>query len=274
MPEEARDGFVFFRSYYEGAKELNDEQRLAFYDAIIDYALNDIEPNVSGVPKSCFSFVKPILDKSRAKSAAGKKGGSSKRQANTKQTGSKPEANSKQTPSKPEANANECEAIKNKELRIKNVECRKEYISPPNPPEGEHVGQPPETQHSEEEPPKPRRRNPSTLSKTQETMFNRFWAVYPRKVSIADAEKAWAKIAPNEELADTIVAAVETAKQFDTRFRDPRYIPHPASWLNAQSWRNEYDKTPAAQPYASRSATRPNALDILNGMLTEGRQLE
>ena len=28
MPDEAREGFMFFRSYYEGAKELDDEQRL------------------------------------------------------------------------------------------------------------------------------------------------------------------------------------------------------------------------------------------------------
>lgn len=52
---------MFFRSYYEGAKELDDEQRLAFYDALIEYALNDTEPTISGVPKSCFAFVKPDL---------------------------------------------------------------------------------------------------------------------------------------------------------------------------------------------------------------------
>ena len=47
MPDEAREGFMFFRSYYEGAKELDDEQRLAFYDALIEYALNDTEPTIS-----------------------------------------------------------------------------------------------------------------------------------------------------------------------------------------------------------------------------------
>ena len=53
--DKTREGFMFFRSYYEGAKELDDEQRLAFYDALIEYALNDTEPIISGVPKSCFA---------------------------------------------------------------------------------------------------------------------------------------------------------------------------------------------------------------------------
>ena len=85
MPDEAREGFMFFRSYYEGAKELDDEQRLAFYDALIEYALNDTEPTISGVPKSCFAFVKPVLDRSKARAEAGRKGGKSKREANSKQ---------------------------------------------------------------------------------------------------------------------------------------------------------------------------------------------
>ena len=49
MPDEAREGFMFFRSYNEGAKELDDEQRLAFYDALIEYALNDVAPRAGGV---------------------------------------------------------------------------------------------------------------------------------------------------------------------------------------------------------------------------------
>ena len=97
MPDEAREGFMFFRSYYEGAKELDDEQRLAFYDALIEYALNDTEPTISGVPKSCFAFVKPVLDRSKARAEAGRKGrqkqARSKQQAKRKQL----EATRKQT---------------------------------------------------------------------------------------------------------------------------------------------------------------------------------
>lgn len=129
MPDEARDGFMFFRSYYEGAKELNDKQRLAFYDAIIEYALNDTEPTISGVPKSCFSLVKPVLDKSKARAEAGRKGGISKREANDKQTGSKPK--------QPESKS---EPIKDKGLGKDKQEDEED--NPPYPPSGDDVGQP------------------------------------------------------------------------------------------------------------------------------------
>ena len=261
--DKTREGFMFFRSYYEGAKELDDEQRLAFYDALIEYALNDTEPIISGVPKSCFAFVKPVLDRSKARAEAGRKGGRSKREANDKQNTSK----SEQPESKPEA-------IKDKG-RDKGLGKDKED-NPPYPPSGDDVGQPPESpgtdpDFSEEEPPRPRRRELSTLSKTQEACLSRFWAIYPRKVSIGDAEKAWAKIEPSEELTDTIIAAVETAKRCDTRFRETRYTPHPASWLNSKSWENQYDG-PENNPPPSPSqgpGGRPDTLGVLEAMLDE-----
>lgn len=151
-----------------------------------------------------------------------------------------------------------------------------EEDNPPYPPSGDDVGQPPESpgvdpDFSEEEPPRPRRRKPSTLSKTQEARFNRFWAIYPRKVSIGDAEKAWAKIEPSEELTDTIVAAVETAKRCDTRFRETRYTPHPASWLNSKSWENQYDgpEDYPPPPPPRGPGGRPDTLGVLEAMLGE-----
>jgi len=78
------------------------------------------------------------------------------------------------------------------------------------------------------------------LTKTQETRFSRFWEAYPRKVSKANAEKAWAKINPDDELTEKIISAIGTAKRLDERFRETRFTPHPASWLNARSWENEF----------------------------------
>ena len=248
-------------------KGLDDEQRLAFYDALIEYALNDTEPTISGVPKSCFAFVKPVLDRSKARAEAGRKGGKSKREANSKQNGS----NSKQPGSKPEAIKD-----KGRDKGLGKDKQEDEEDNPPYPPSGDDVGQPPESpgvdpDFSEEEPPRPRRRKPSTLSKTQEARFNRFWAIYPRKVSIGDAEKAWAKIEPSEELTDTIVAAVETAKRCDTRFRETRYTPHPASWLNSKSWENQYDgpEDYPPPPPPRGPGGRPDTLGVLEAMLGE-----
>ena len=130
---------------------------------LIEYALNDTEPTISGVPKSCFAFVKPVLDRSKARAEAGRKGGKSKREANSKQNGS----NSKQPGSKPEAIKD-----KGRDKGLGKDKQEDEEDNPPYPPSGDDVGQPPESpgvdpDFSEEEPPRPRRRKPSTLSKTQ-----------------------------------------------------------------------------------------------------------
>lgn len=126
-----------------------------------------------------------------------------------------------------------------------------------------------ESEHEEEH--KPRRKKPSSLSKTQELRFNQFWASYPRKVSIGDAEKAWAKISPDEGLTTTIIAAVDTARKFDSRFRETKYTPYPASWLNSKSWENQYDGPEDKPPAPLRgNSGRPDTLGVLEQMLNEG----
>lgn len=267
-----KNGFTFFRSYYEAIRELEAEQRLELYDAITAYALDGVEPELSGVAKACFLLMRPVLDKSDARSQARIKGESKQDkpcesvQSSAEETVNKPESNAEQNEIKPESNAEQTPKDKDIGYRIKDKD-RDNGITPLTSPQGGSAPDQPE------EPPveAPRRRKPSILNKTQEMRFNRFWAAYPRKVSIADAEKAWAKISPDEDMTQTILSAVERAKRFDNRFRDPQFIPHPATWLNAQSWRNEYgERAAVAQPYTPRAPSKPNALDILNDMLSEG----
>lgn len=74
-------------------------------------------------------------------------------------------------------------------------------------------------------------------------LFQEFWRAYPKKIGKGIAEKAWTKIAPDGTLADKIIEAVKKAMRFDSRFREERYIPHPATWLNGREWLNEYDQT-------------------------------
>lgn len=85
----------------------------------------------------------------------------------------------------------------------------------------------------------PRRRKPTSLTKTQEERFNRFWDAYPRKQKIGEAEKAWAKIDPDDALTDKIIEAVRICMTSDYRFREERYTPLPASWLNGKEWQNQ-----------------------------------
>jgi hypothetical protein len=70
--------------------------------------------------------------------------------------------------------------------------------------------------------------------------FDRFWAAYPRKKSKPDAVKAFAKLAPDAALLETMLAAIEHQKTWDQWTRDRgQFIPYPATWLNGQQWLDE-----------------------------------
>ena len=81
------------------------------------------------------------------------------------------------------------------------------------------------------------------VSKEKDTppeRFASFWKIYPRKTAKGDAERAWRKLRPSEELQRTILAAVERAKQSEQWLRDGgRFIPYPATWLNGKRWKDE-----------------------------------
>lgn len=61
--------------------------------------------------------------------------------------------------------------------------------------------------------------------------FDAFWEAYPRKVSKGHARKAWASAIRKSSPA-TIIRAVAEARWS----RDPKFIPHPATWLNGERW--------------------------------------
>lgn len=84
---------------------------------------------------------------------------------------------------------------------------------------------------------------------TKEEQFESWWASYPRKVAKGNARKAFAKaikLASMEELLDGITRYVANK---------PGYCDyaHPASWLNAERWTDEWEPS---QPKVS--STRPS----------------
>jgi len=63
-----------------------------------------------------------------------------------------------------------------------------------------------------------------------EQMFDKFWAVYPRKVAKGAARKAWEKITDYE----VVIAGAERFSLDPNR--EDTFTPHPATWLNAERW--------------------------------------
>ena len=91
----ARDSFIFYRSFYEAISELPKENQADTYDAIMQYALNQREIELTGISKAIFSLVKPQLDANY------------KKYENGKQKKSKKDAKKKQKTSKTETNVND-----------------------------------------------------------------------------------------------------------------------------------------------------------------------
>lgn len=112
-----RSQFTFYESFASALKRIKKKQdRADAYDAIVNYALYGVEPDMDNLPDSAaiaFDLIRPTLDASKRKAESGRSGGK------RKQTGSKPEANSKGEQSGTEKEGE-------KEGEIEN-EC---YISP------------------------------------------------------------------------------------------------------------------------------------------------
>ena len=102
-----RDGFIFYRSFYEAISDLDNEQQLEIYQAIAKYSLNFEEPILSGVTATIFKLIKPQLEANNKRYTNGKQ---AKRKQNRSKTEAKPEQNGSKTEAKPEQNGSKTEA--------------------------------------------------------------------------------------------------------------------------------------------------------------------
>ena len=95
-----RESFVFYRSFYEGIKELPRDIQGEVLTAIMEYGLNGVTTeNQKPITKAMFALIKPQLDANnqrfengRLGAEHGKKGGRPKKE--------KPQENPNQTPKK------------------------------------------------------------------------------------------------------------------------------------------------------------------------------
>ena len=73
-----------------------------------------------------------------------------------------------------------------------------------------------------------------------QTLFERFWCEYPKKVGKKDALKAFMRIA---NLEDTFPKLMDALAKFKTtpewKMENGRYIPYPATWIHGERWNDE-----------------------------------
>lgn len=83
------NGFLMLPSYYDAIRPLPDEQRLALYDAIMDYVFGGKEPeDLPPILKGYFVLLRPNIDSSARRYGAsvenGKKGGRPRKEPSEK----------------------------------------------------------------------------------------------------------------------------------------------------------------------------------------------
>jgi nucleoside permease NupC len=70
----ARNSFVFYKSFFEAIKELEDKDKGIISYAIMQYGLTGELPNLTGYLKSMFLLIKPQIDANNKKYENGRKG--------------------------------------------------------------------------------------------------------------------------------------------------------------------------------------------------------
>lgn len=83
--------------------------------------------------------------------------------------------------------------------------------------------------------------------KNTNTLFESFWATYPKKVGKDAAQKAFEKRRPTEDMATQMIEAIDRQKESPQWQKDGgQYIPNPATWLNQGRWMDEATDEPSS----------------------------
>lgn len=95
--------------------------------------------------------------------------------------------------------------------------------------------------------------------------FDKFWRIYPKKVAKKSAQKKFdsifKKLPPDkfDLLLQIIITALELQKKSDKWTRDNgRFIPHAATWLNGERWKDEIELSDAERKAREKAEALEN----------------
>ena len=237
--------FVFYESFRDASRNLDDATRLALYEAIMDYSLYGEEPDEGNpVAAAMFKLVRPVLDTNAKRRENGRNGG---RPASTdNQEASKQEPENEKAESETEAKENPVET------EDKPVENQSE--TKPEPNHNQEVTKPEPDKIYDVDvdgdkdvdvdiystPPTSPRRGSGRKKSADMDGFALFWQEYPRKAAKAAALKAWQKLNPSPDLVERILAHVRDHKRSPDWLKDGgQFVPHPATFLNGRRWEDD-----------------------------------
>lgn len=241
-----RDSFVFYRSFAEAVKELDAETYKSAMEAILDYALDGIEPQTTGIAKAMYLMAKPQIDANNKRFLNGARGGR------------KPNANRSVTETEPNRNQTETEVKPNRNQTVTKLEPNSNQTITETEPK-------PNQTETKPEPNVNVNVNVNVNDKKHKyicSKFGEFWSEYPRKVGKANAEAVYKRKAVNAETEQAILDGLRryNSLQWSKWTGEQRqYIPYPASWLNAGRWTDTVEQTGKSVPkYMSEAITEPD----------------
>lgn len=237
--------FVFYESFRDASRNLDDATRLALYEAIMDYSLYGEEPDEGNpIAAAMFKLVRPVLDINAKRRENGRNGG---RPASTdNQEASKPEPENEKAEPETEAKENPVET------EDKPVENQSETKPEPNHNQEVTKTEPDKIYDVDVDgdkdvdvdiystPPTFPLRGSGRKKSADMDGFALFWQEYPRKAAKAAALKAWQKLNPSPELVERILAHVRDHKRSQDWIKDGgQFVPYPATFLNGRRWEDD-----------------------------------
>ena len=127
-----RNSVVIYRSFYEALASVSERSYKKIMNAVMAYALDGIEPKLSGMEYAIFALAKPQIDANNRKFENGKQGGRPQNQSekNDNQTITKEKPNDNQNETKEKTNDNHTKpnsrANEKCEMRNENIVSKKE----------------------------------------------------------------------------------------------------------------------------------------------------
>jgi len=112
--------------------------------------------------------------------------------------------------------------------------------------------------------PEPSKKNQGKGTKSEsidDAAFDRFWSVFPRKVGKGAARSVFQRVVSKAQAtADELTAGAERYAAA-TAGKDPEFIAHPKTWLNAERWTDEpvRGRDTGSASHAHRPEIRPNS---------------
>ena len=259
--------FVFYESFRDASRNLDDATRLALYEAIMDYSLYGEEPDEGNlVAAAMFKLVRPVLDANAKRRENGRTGGRTANKDNQETSNPEPEngkseseteakENPVETEDKPVENQSETKAEPNHNQEVTKPEPNhNQEVTKPEPNHNQEVTKPePDKIYDVDvdgdkdvdvdiysHPPTSPRRGSGRKKSADMDGFALFWQEYPRKAAKAAALKAWQKLNPSQELVERILAHVRDHKRSPDWIKDGgQFVPYPATFLNGQRWEDD-----------------------------------